>query len=158
MRRACDGRVGVKVDAGLLDAVMGPIWAALGAVGHKALSQAEDQAADETVRLGRRLLARLGHRGAGEPARPQLEAAAAVAAADPEDEDFRSALRGQVKMALTGKDGVEDPTLVANLTQLLEAAGVRMTAGGAGSVVVSHNEGIISTGDGARNTIRRGGA
>jgi hypothetical protein len=146
------------MDAGLLDAVMGPIFAALGAVGHKALSEAEDQAADETVKLGRRLLDRLRRRGVDEAARPQLEAAAAVAAEDPEDEDFRLALRGLVKMALTGKDGVQDPTLAADLTQLLEAGGVQVGASGAGSVAVGHNEGIISTGDRARNTIRRGGS
>lgn len=118
--------------------------------------EAEDQAADETVQLGRRLLARLGRRGSGEPARRQIEAAAAVSAADPEDQDFRSALRGQAKMALTGKDGVDDPALAEDLAQLLEAAGVHVTATGAASVAVSHNEGIISTGDRASNTIHRG--
>lgn len=38
------------MDAELLDAVMGAIWTALGAVGHKVLSDVEDQAADESVR------------------------------------------------------------------------------------------------------------
>lgn len=150
-------RVGVVMDAGLLEAVMGPIWAVLSAVGRKAVSSAEDQAADETVRLGQRLLARLHHRGESEePARPRLEAAVADAAADPQDADFHAALRGQVRKALTGKDGVDDATLVADLESLLEAAGVRVSANGARSVAVEHNEGIISTGDGARNTIRRG--
>lgn len=55
-------------------------------------------------------------------------------------------------MALAGKDGVDDPTLAADLTQLLEAAGVRVSASGAGSVAVGHNEGIVSTGDQATNT------
>jgi hypothetical protein len=147
------------MDAGLLDAVMASIWAALGAVGHKVLTDVEDQAADESVKLGRRLLARLLRRGGStDPARPQLEAAVCVAAEDPADEDYRSALRGQVKMALTGKDGVDDPTLAADLARLLEAAGVQVSASGARSVVVGHNEGIISTGDQASNTIHRGGA
>jgi hypothetical protein len=147
------------MDAGLLEAVMGPIWAALGVVGHKALSKVEDQAADETVRLGRRLLDRLRHRGgSGDAARPQLEAAAADVAADPQDEDFRSALRGQVKKALSGTDGLKDEGLAADLKELLEAAGVRVSAEGAGAVAVGHNEGIISTGSNAKNEIRRGGA
>jgi hypothetical protein len=148
------------MDASLLDAVMGPIWAALSAVGQKALSEAEDEAAGGLVGLGRKLLARLRRRSAESPetARPQLEAAVADVTSDPDDEDFRAALRGQVKKALTGKDGVEDQSLVADLEALLESAGVRISAEGAGSVAVGHNEGIISTGNNARNTIRRGGA
>jgi hypothetical protein len=147
------------MDASLLDAVMGPIWAALGAVGHKALSEAEDETASGIVGLGRRLLARLRRRGdSTDTARPQLEAAVADVTSDPDDQDFRAALRGQVKKALTGTDGVEDQSLVADLESFLEAAGVRISAEGAGSVAVGHNEGIISTGHNARNTIRRGGA
>jgi hypothetical protein len=150
------------MDASLLDAVMGPIWAALGAVGQKALSEAEDETASGIVGLGRRLLARLRRRGestaSAETARPQLESAAADVTSDPDDEDFRAALRGQVKKALTSADGVEDQSLVADLKALLESAGVRISAEGAGSVAVGHNEGIISTGHNARNTIRRGGA
>lgn len=144
------------MDAGLLEAVMGPIWAALGAIGHKALSEVEDEAADETVRVGRRLLGRLRRRGgSGDPARPQLEAAAADLASAPADEDFRSALRGQVKKALSGTDGLADETLATDLKQILQDAGVRVSAEGAGSVAVGRNEGIISTGDKARNTINR---
>ena len=153
------------MDASLLDAVMGPIWAALGAVGHKALSEAEDETASGVVGLGRRLLARLRRRGdstgstnAAETARPQLEAAVADVTSDPDDQDFRAALRGQVKKALSGTDGVEDRSLIGDLEGLLEAAGVHVSAEGAGSVAVGHNEGIISTGSNARNTIRRGGA
>lgn len=152
-------QVGWDMDAGLLDAVMASIWAALGAVGHKALTDAEDEAANESVKLGRRLLARLLRRGGSkDPARPQLEAAVGVAADNPQDEDFRLALRGQVKMALTGKDGVDDPMLAADLAHLLDAAGIQVSAGDARSVAVGHNEGIISTGDHASNTIHRGGA
>ena len=102
---------------------MAPIWAALGAVGHKALTDVEDEAADETVKLGRRLLARLLRRGGSkEPARPQLEAAAADVATAPRDEDFRVALRAQVRKALTGADGVDDPNLALDLKSLLAAA------------------------------------
>jgi hypothetical protein len=145
----------------LLDAVMGPIVAALRAVGRKALSDAEDQSASGLVAAGRKLLARLCHRGgsgSGQAARPQLEAASADVAADPQDADFRAALRGQVKKALAGTDGVDDPTLAADLARLLEAAGIHVSAEGAGSVAVAENTGIISTGPDATNTIHRGGA
>ena len=148
------------MDAGLLEAVMGPIWAALGAIGHKALTDAEDEAATGLVALGRRLLTRLRRNpAAAEGARPQLEAAAANVAADPSDQDFRAGLRGEVKKALAGTDGAPDPTLAADLTGLLKAAGVHVTAVGERSVAVAHNAGIISTGDHAQNTINgRGGA
>jgi hypothetical protein len=143
------------MDTDLLDAVLGPILAALGAIGHKALSNVEDETASGLVGLGRRLLARLCHRdAAGKPARPQLEAAAADVAAEPADEDFRAALRGQVRKALAGSDGVEDRALIAQVQSLLKASGAWGST--SGSVVVGHNEGIISTGPGATNTIRRG--
>lgn len=147
------------MDAGLLDAVMASIWAALGAAGHKALSDVEDEAADETVRLGRRLLTRLLHRGGTQDsARPLLEAAAEDVATTPQDEDFRAALRAQVKKALTGADGADDSELASDLERLLRTAGTRVSAHGAGAVVVGHNAGIISTGGHAKNTVQRGGA
>lgn len=144
------------MDAGLLDAVMAPVLTALGAIGHKVLTEAEDEAADQTVRLGRRLLARLRHGGKDGTGRPQLEAAAADVAADPNDPDFQAALRGQFKKALSGTDGVDDPELVADLSGLLAAAGVTVTATGTRAVAVGHNDGIISTGDGATITQNRG--
>ena len=147
------------MDAGLLETVMGPIWAALGAIGHKALSEAEGEAADETVQLGRRLLSRLLQRGGSrDSARPRLEAAAADVATTPGDEDFRVALRAQVKKALTGTDGVDDLEIARDLASLLDAASVRATAHGDGAAAVGHNEGIISTGNHATNRIHRSGA
>lgn len=53
---------------------------------------------------------------------------------------------------------MRDPGLAADLTALLEAGGVRVSASGVGAVAVGHNEGIVSTGDRARNTIHRGRA
>jgi hypothetical protein len=142
------------MDAGLLDAVMGPIWAALGAIGHKALADAEDEVADGTVRLGRRLLLRLvGPREPSGASRPQLEAAAGDVATDPDDADFCAALRGQVRKALSGDDGLQDPQLASDLTELLEMAGVSVTADGTGAVAVGLNNGIISTGDSAYNSM-----
>ena len=148
---------GSHMDAGLIDAVMAPVVTALGTIGGKALTVVEDEAADETVRLGRRLLGRLrrGAEDGGGGGRPQLEAAAADVAADPQDPDFQAALRGQVKKALGGIDGVEDPDLAADLAGLLAAAGVAVTASGERAVAVARNEGVIATGDNATITQHR---
>ena len=143
------------MDAGLVDAVMTQLTLALGVVGQKVLSSAEDEAADETVRLGQRLLARLRRSASDDPARPQLESAAADVAANPDDEDFRAALRGQLKKALSGADGMNDPALAEDLLGLLRDAGVSVAATGQGSVAVGRNEGIVSTGDHATNTINQ---
>lgn len=142
------------MDTELIDAVMVPVLAAVGAMGHKVLTTVEDETADEAVRLGWRLLARL-RRGRDGTGRPQLEAAAADATADLAEEDFRSALRGQVKKALAGTDGVDDPELAADLTGILAADGVSVTAIGVGAVAVNRNDGIISTGGGATITQHR---
>ncbi|MFD0635101.1 hypothetical protein ACFQ9X_29745 [Catenulispora yoronensis] len=58
------------MDSELLSSVMAQLTAALSAVGHKLLSTAGEKTADESVRLGRRLLDRLrrskdGTRGPG---------------------------------------------------------------------------------------------
>lgn len=142
------------MDAELIDAVMVPVLAGLGAVGHKVLTTVEDEAADEAVQASRRLLARL-RRGRDGTGRPQLEAAAADVATDPADEDFRGALRGQVRKALAGTDGLDDPDLAADLTGILDAAGISVTASGTSAVAVGHNDGIISTGDSATITQHR---
>src|SRR4051812_44843964 len=112
---------------------MVPALAALGVIGHKVLTTVEDEAADEAVRLGHRLLTRL-RRGRDGTERLQLEAAVTDVAAAPADEDFRGALRGQVKKALAGTDGAEDPDLAADLTGILAEAGVTVTATGPGAV------------------------
>jgi hypothetical protein len=132
------------VDVALVDAVMPPLLAAIGAVGRKVLTVAEDATADATVRLGQRLLARL--RGT------RLDEAVTDVADRPGDDDFNHALRAQVKKALA--EG--GPLLADDLRELLATAGVRVSAAGAGSVAVQHNEGIVSTGDGAANTVNRG--
>jgi hypothetical protein len=147
------------MDPGLLDAVMGPIWAALGAIGHKALSDVEDTTADETVRLGQRLLARLLRRGRSQdPVRPALEAAAQEVAADPQQDDFRGALRGQVRKALAGADAVADLDLAADLEGILKAAGkMIIVAQGTNAVAMDNNQGNVSFGDHTTNTVNRYG-
>jgi hypothetical protein len=132
------------VDVALVDAVMPPLLAAIAAVGRKVLTAAEDTTADATVRLGQRLLARL--RGT------RLDDAVKDIADRPGDQDFDHALRAQVRKALA-EGGAP---LADDLRALLATAGVRLSATGPGSVAVQHNEGIVSTGDGATNTVSRG--
>lgn len=73
----------------------------------------------------------------------------------PADEDFRAGLRGQVKKALSGADGVYDPGLAADLTRILADAGMTVSATATRAVAVGHNDGIISTGDDATITQHR---
>ncbi|WP_238007493.1 hypothetical protein KZZ52_18855 [Dactylosporangium sp. AC04546] len=129
----------------LLDVIMPAVLAAIGAYGQKVLTAAEDGAASATVGLGRRLLERL-RRG-----RPAIGTAVAEVAAEPGDAGRAAGLREQVRAALAG----DDPELARDLRALLAGAGVTVTATGDRSVAVAHNDGIISTGDGATNTIHR---
>ncbi|OIJ63943.1 hypothetical protein [Streptomyces mangrovisoli] len=122
------------------------ISAATTAYGARVLTQSEELAAQGTVRLGQRLVARLLRRGR----HTAVESAVRdLAEAAPEErEDARAALRLHLGRALR-----EDPELRAELASLL-AGGAH--AQGAGAVVVSgSNEGIVSTGDNAINIQRR---
>ncbi|WP_230393418.1 hypothetical protein [Plantactinospora alkalitolerans] len=142
----------------LLETIMPPILAAIGAYGRKVLTATEDGAANATVHLGQRLLHRL-RRGravvepadadAGSGAGAALDEAVVDVAEHAGDADFRGALRARVRKFLE-----DDADLASDLAALLDAAGVR--ASGAGAVAVQQNSGIISTGDGATNTINRG--
>ncbi|GAA2050061.1 hypothetical protein GCM10009839_65370 [Catenulispora yoronensis] len=140
------------MDSELLSSVMAQLTAALSAVGHKLLSTAGEKTADESVRLGRRLLDRLRRSKDGTP-RPRLEEAVGDLADNPEDDDFRAALRAQLKRALSGADKIDDPDLAADLAGLLQSAGMTVEASGQGSIAVGRNDGIISMGDRATNTI-----
>jgi hypothetical protein len=132
------------LDPSVVDAVVSAVGAAVGAYGQAVLTAAEDEAASGTVRLGQRLLAVLRHRAGN---RVQVEAAVLDAAAHPEDQDFRAALRAQVRKALGA-----DPGLAAEMTALLTAGGVTVATGDR-AVAVARNDGIISTGDGSVNRI-----
>lgn len=136
--------------AGLFDAVMAPVLAAFGAVGNKVLTSVEDETANQTVRLGWQLLARLRRSATDGAARPQLEAAAAAAAANPADRGFEGALRGQVKKALAGDDGVDDPDLAADLAGILAASGVTVAASDTRVAAAGgHDSTTSSAGDGS---------
>ncbi|MBO3753126.1 hypothetical protein J5X84_44440 [Streptosporangiaceae bacterium NEAU-GS5] len=119
------GNSGMDI-AGLADAVMPYVTAAIGAYGAAVWTKAQDAAADETVSLGRRLLQRLHQ---GERARPRLEDAVADLIAAPDDADFQAGLRGQIRKALAG-----DEMLATEITAMLNASPI---VAALGSQVVS---------------------
>ena len=133
------------MDGSVLDAVMASLTAAVGTYGQGVLTRGEDAAAEGTVRLGQRLLARLRR---GDATRDRVDAAVADLAGNPDDEDFLVALRAQVKKALQA-----DPDLGADLEDLVKSGGAVHNASGVRSVAAGPNSGIISTGDGATNRI-----
>ncbi|MFD4952527.1 hypothetical protein [Streptomyces sp. NPDC058451] len=133
------------MDPSLVDAMMPSLTAAVAAYGANVLVRAEDAAAMETVRLGQRLLARLRR---NEDVQPRIDVAVEDLASALDDQDFLSALRAQIKKAL-----VEDADLASDLEKLLAGSPVTAQATGARSVAVTHNDGVISTGDNA--TIQR---
>ncbi|KUL37838.1 hypothetical protein ADL22_20510 [Streptomyces sp. NRRL F-4489] len=131
----------------MLGQIVPAAGAAVAAYGAAVLRQAEDEAAGATVRLGRRILARLRGRAADPAA---LDGAVADLAAEPDDPDALAALRFQIRRALAA-----DPALVQEIAALLPAAGPDRN-GGAGSVAVGGDvSGIVSVGDGATNIVRR---
>ncbi|MFI5993904.1 hypothetical protein ACIBAC_18960 [Streptomyces sp. NPDC051362] len=133
------------MDPSLVDAVMPSVTAAVAAYGANVLVHAEDTAAVETVRLGQRLLARLRR---NEDVQPRIDVAVQDLASALDDEDFLGALRAQIKKALA-----EDAGLASDLKKLLTGSPVTAQATGTRSVAVTHNDGVISTGDNA--TIQR---
>ncbi|SHN33330.1 hypothetical protein SAMN05216268_1392 [Streptomyces yunnanensis] len=130
----------------LLDQIMPAVEAAAGAYGVGVLTRAEDEAAGATVRLGQRLLARILQRGTDAAS---VEATVTDLAGRGEDPDARAALRRQIERALR-----DDPRFAGELSAMLpERPAAQGT--GARSVSVTDNTGIISTGDGATNTLFR---
>jgi hypothetical protein len=90
------------------------ISAAVLAYGGAVLAKMRDDAADSTVRLGRRLLQRVfGHRGEGEAPPAPL----AVLAADPDDADALGAVRLAIRMALEA-----DAAMLADVRTMLASA------------------------------------
>ncbi|GGU75109.1 hypothetical protein GCM10010211_46360 [Streptomyces albospinus] len=136
----------VEIDT-VLGQVVPAVEAAVGAYGVGVLTRAEDEAAGATVRLGQRLLARILHRGTDTAS---IEAAVTDLAESSEDPDVLNALRWQIKKVLR-----DDPQFAEELSATLpERPAVQ--ASGKGSVAVGRdNNGIISTGEGARNILHR---
>lgn len=102
-------------DAVSLAAEMSPyVSAAVGAYGGAVLAKLQDDAADATVGLGRRVLQRIfGSRGEGEA----LPMPLANLVADPYDEDALGAVRLAIKKALAA-----DPVLAAEVRSMLAGA------------------------------------
>lgn len=136
----------IMVDVDLAAQVVPYLAAAAGAYGTAVLERVRDSAADATVGasagLGRRLLGRILGR---EKSAAAVAAAVQDLAQDPQDPDRVAAVRLQVRKALA-----DDPELAGEVSAMLHAAGVSVTASGARSVAVQNNSGIIQTGDGSR--------
>lgn len=135
------------VDA-LISQALPAIGAAVRVYGAGVLTRAEDQAADATVRLGQRLLARI--LGCGGERRARVEAAVTDLAAAGSDPDGPAALRLQLRRALA-----DDPGLAAELAAEL-AASAPATGSGA-RIVTVHGDasGIVSVGDATTIVQRR---
>lgn len=119
------------------------IEASVVAYGLAVVSKAEDQAADGTVRLGRRILESL--RGKGR-ARHELDGAVRDLAGNPGDGDALAALRMQIRKVLAN-----DPELIQQVRDILgESAGL---GGHNAQISVERNDGIISTGSHAVNKV-----
>jgi hypothetical protein len=120
--------------------------AAVGTYGAGVLTRVEDGAADATVRLGQRLLARVLSRAGDRRAR--VEAAVADLAAAGDDPDGTAALRFQLRRALAA-----DPELAGQVAAELAASPPRT---GSRTVTVHGDaSGIVSLGDRATNVQRR---
>jgi hypothetical protein len=131
--------------APLAGQLMSYVVEAVRAFGDRVLDQAQDDAAETTVGLGRRVLQKVfGIRKHGEP----LPGAVADMVADSQDEDAVAALRLVIRKALTA-----DPQLHAEVDRMLTEAGVGVTASGERSIAARTITGIASTGDNA--TINR---
>ena len=121
------------------------VLGALREFGGAVLNQAQDDAAEATVGLGRRLLQRIfGTRTADEP----LPGPLADAVADPQDEDAVAALRLAIRKALAA-----DPQMRTEVEGMLAAAGVSVTAAGERSIAAQTITGVAATGD--NTTINR---
>ncbi|GAA4053848.1 hypothetical protein [Streptomyces shaanxiensis] len=133
----------------LLAQTVPAISAAVSLYGADVLRRAEDVAASGTAHLGQRLLARLTG------SRPQDTDGVARAVTDLAErrggEDEQAALRVELRKLLR-----DDEDLRRELALLLPQ-NAAYSASGDRAVAVRHNEGIISTGDGAHNVIRRQG-
>lgn len=126
-----------------------PAITAASLYGADVLRRAEDAAASGTVHLGQRLLARLTG------SRPRDTDGVVRALTDLAEsrggEDEQAALRVALRKLLR-----DDEDLRRELALLLPQ-NAAISASGDRAAAVQHNEGIISTGDGAHNVIRRQG-
>jgi hypothetical protein len=127
------------MDGSMIDAMVAPVSAAAGAYGTAVLTRGENAAADATLRLGQRILARLCRH-------PQVGSQISEAAARPDAGDAHSLLRVLIAEAV-GTDQVLADDLRGILTELPAPAGSRRAT-------IGTNNGIVSLGDNAHNTVR----
>ncbi|MEV6491386.1 hypothetical protein AB0M20_22650 [Actinoplanes sp. NPDC051633] len=113
------------------------VAAAVHTYGATVLEKLQEAAADATVGVGGRILARL----VGRPS-PSIEAAVVDLAEDTEDEDRRAALRLQIRKALAA-----DPELARLVADEVGSAGSSITASGERSVAADQISGVVVTGD-----------
>lgn len=128
----------LEVDV-VLSQIVPAIGAAVGAYGTGVLVRTEAAAADATVSLGHRLLAKIMHRA---PERARLEAAVADLAADGQDQDAVAALRLQLRKILA-----QDPQLIAELAEMVPSARQASVTGDRSVAIAGNNNAPISTGD-----------
>ena len=125
--------------------LMSYVIAAIRAYGGAVLQTTQDDAAEATVGLGRRVLQRIfGTRAAGEqcPSRwPMWRPTRG-------DQDAAAALRLAIRKALAA-----DPRLRADVEGMLASAGVSVTAAGERSIAAHTITGVAATGD--NTTINR---
>lgn len=96
-------------------------------------------AADATVSLGRRILAKILHRT---PQRAPLETAVTDLAADGQDPDAVAALRLRLRKILT-----QNPQLIAELAEMLPPARQASATGDRSVAIAGDSSAPISTGD-----------
>ncbi len=131
--------------AALAGQLMSYAIAAIRAFGDRVLNNAQDDAAEATIGLGRSVLQKIfGTRKVGEPLPEPL----ADAVADPEDDDAMATLRLALRQALAA-----NPQLCAEVEHMLAGAGVTVTAAGERSIAAQTITGIAATGD--NTTINR---
>jgi hypothetical protein len=123
----------------ILSQIVPVIGAAVGAYGSGVLTRTETAAADATVSLGRRILAKILHRT---PHSAPLEASVTDLAADGQNPDAVAALRLQLRKIL-----VQDPQLVTELAGMLPPARQASATGDRSVAIAGDNSGPISTGD-----------
>jgi hypothetical protein len=120
------------------------VVAAVGAYGAAVLEKAQQEAADATVGVGRRLAQRVfGVHRRGE----QVPEVLADAIHDPHDLDNLGALRIAIRKRLA--DDEELAGEVAVMVADAKAAGVHVTASGTRSVAAHTISGVVVTGDDA---------
>lgn len=134
----------------LLDQIVPAAEAAVVAYGVSVLTMARDETAGATVRLGQRLLTRVMNRGANADA-VQISVAGLAEAGD--DRELGELRRMELRIAL--RDALrEHPGLAEELSALLPEGPAAEARGERSVALTGNNSGIISTGDGARNTLR----